>query len=349
MTRDNILALRKRPTIKQIAKEAGVSISTVSNVLNGNLDEMSVATQERVEAVIKKLKYRPNQIARGLVTSRTATIGMILAEIETPLFLQALTSIEREARHAGYQLLLNHSRNEVEEQQALGLLLEKQVDGIIFFSTSNLNDSPLVELKDSLVPAVLINRFTQRNDISRVNWDNQNSVYAVVEYLVKLGHRHIAHLVGPEDRIGSQDRLRGYLHGLEAHGIEAREDYLQNGDFTLAPDVWRQSTRALLAMQPRPTAIIASDDLVAAVVIETLREEGVGIPAEISVVGIDNQPILAYLSLSTIDLPVVQAGITALELLLQRINHPDTEASHIMLPCNFIERKTTGPAPHINA
>src|SRR5690349_11595928 len=129
-----------QPTIKRIAKEAGVSISTVSNVLNQNIDQMSEDTLLRVQQVIRRLNYRPNQIARGLVTQRTATLGLILAEIETPLFLQAITSIERAARSAGYSVLLQHARDAQEEQEALALLLEKQIDGIIFLSTSELKD-----------------------------------------------------------------------------------------------------------------------------------------------------------------------------------------------------------------
>src|SRR5262249_49778560 len=115
----------RRITIKHIAHESGVSIATVSNVLNGNIKEMGKDTLLRVQAVIRRLNYSPNPIARGLVTRRTATVGLILAEIETPLFLQALTSIERGARDGGYGLLLLHARSGAEEREAVDLLLEK--------------------------------------------------------------------------------------------------------------------------------------------------------------------------------------------------------------------------------
>jgi LacI family transcriptional regulator len=338
------MAHSKKPTIKTIAHEAGVSISTVSNVLNGNSEEMSADTWTRVQEVIKQFNYRPNQIARGLVTRRTATIGLILAEIETPLFLQALTNIERDTRAVGYNLLLNHARNVDEEHEALELLLEKQVEGIVFLSTSETKDEThLQELQKGQTPVVFMNRSTQHADFDQVNWDNASGVYEAVNYLAKLGHQRIAHLVGPNWRVGSRQRLHGYKLGLEANKIEFRQEYLQNGDFTGLPDSWRGSTRALLDLSEPPTAIIASDDMVAAVVIESLREAGLDVPGDISVVGIDDQPFLFFLSLTTVKLPIIEAGQHAVNMLIQRIAEPETPAGHIMLPCPLIIRKTTGP------
>lgn len=333
-------------TIKHIAHEAGVSISTVSNVLNGNINEMSEDTLIRVRNVIRRLNYRPNQIARGLVTRRTATIGLILAEIETPLFLQALTSIERDARGAGYGLLLLHARNVVEEREAVELLLEKQVDGIMFLSTSDLKDDDHIRsLHESQLPVVLINRATRHESVDQVNWDNETGVYTAVDFLAGIGHRRIAHLLGPARRAGTQERLRGYKRALERHGIAYREHYVQNGDYTAAPDLWRESTHTLLGLPERPTAIVASDDTVAAVVLETLRQAGVEVPGEISVVGIDDQPSLAFLALTTVKLPVIEAGKHAIELLIKRIADNDAQVRHVTLPCPFIERSTSGPPP----
>lgn len=337
---------QKSPTIKTIALEAGVSISTVSNVLNGNVEEMSADTLSRVQQVIQRLNYRPNQIARGLVTRRTATMGLVLAEIETPLFLQALTVIEREARTAGYNLLLAHARNADEERDALRLLLDKQVEGIILLPTSELkDDSALHELRVTQTPSVFVNRSTRHDDFDQVNWDNGGGVYDAVNYLVALGHRRIAQLTGPVVRRGTHDRIDGYQRGLEQHRIAFREDYLQNGDYTLTPDVWQESTRILMALPEPPTAIIASDDMVAAVIIQTLRELGLHIPRDVSVVGIDDQPFLSFLSLTTIRLPVIEAGKRAIEMLIDRVLNPNTPVRHEILPCPLIERRTTGHAP----
>jgi DNA-binding LacI/PurR family transcriptional regulator len=336
----------KQPTIKTIAREAGVSISTVSNVLNRNTDQMSEDTLLRVQKAIQQLKYRPNQIARGLVTRRTATVGLILAEIETPLFLQALNTIERDARSAGYSLVLLHARGVEEEQQALELLLEKQVEGVMFLSTSEIKDDwHLRDLQASQLPVVLINRSARHDHFDQVNWDNVSGAVAALDHLVTLGHGRIAYLMGPIRRLGVQERFQGYKLGLEKHGLAYREDYVQNGDYTLPPEVWRDSTLALLALPERPTAIIASDDMVAAVACQTIREAGLNIPRDISVVGIDDQPFLSFLALTTIKLPIVEAGKHGIEMLIERIADPYRDFRQIMLPCALIERKSSGPAP----
>jgi DNA-binding LacI/PurR family transcriptional regulator len=338
-----------QPTIKRIAEEAGVSISTVSNVLNQNTDQMSEDTLVRVQEVIQRLNYRPNQIARGLVTRRTATLGLILAEIETPLFLQAITSVERHARSAGYSLLLLHARDVQEEQEAQDLLLEKQVDGVIFLSTSERKDDVhLHVLKEASVPVVLVNRSTRHAQFDQVNWDNGNGVVEAVEHLTQLGHRRIATLLGAIARSGTQDRLQGYRLGLERNRIAYREEYVQNGDYTASPELWRDATRALISLPEPPTAIIASDDTVAAVVVQTVEEASLDVPNAISVVGIDDQPFLSFLSLTTVKLPVVEAGMHAIEMLIRRIADPDIPVEHVMLPCPLIIRRSTGPAPHAN-
>ena len=334
---------RSRLTIKDIAQEAGVSISTVSNVLNGNITEMSEDTLLRVQQVIRRLNYRPNQIARGLVTRRTATIGLILTEIETPLFLQALTSIERGARADGYSVLLMHARDEREEQEAIELLREKQVEGIIFLSTSEIRDDAHLELlKSAQIATVLINRASHHRYFDRVNWDNETGLYEAVKYLAGLGHERIAFLHGPDQRSGTQDRLTGYRRALRDLNIRYRDEYIENGDYTKSLELWRESTHSLINLPHPPTAILAADDTVAAVVVETLRLAGLAVPEDISVIGIDDQPFLSFLSLTTIRLPIVEAGKTAIEPLIRRLAEPDWELRHVTWPCPVIQRNSTG-------
>lgn len=305
---------------------------------------MSADTLLRVRDVIRRLNYRPNQIARGLVTRRTKTVGLILAEIETPLFLQALTSIARDAREGGYGLLLLHARNVAEERQAVDLLLEKQVDGIVFLSTSDLKeDDHIRSLSEAQLPVVLINRAVRHEGVDQVNWDNEEGVYAAVDWLARNGHSRIAHLQGPAFRGTTQDRLRGYRRALERHRIAFEPHYVQDGDYTAAPELWRRSTHALLSLQKPPTAIIAADDTVAAVALETLRQRGVDVPGEISIIGIDDQPSLAFLALTTVKLPVVEAGKHAIELLIKRIADQHAEVKHVVLRCPLLERSTTAP------
>jgi LacI family transcriptional regulator len=307
---------------------------------------MSPETLQRVQAAIRRLRYRPSNAARGLVTRRTKTIGLILAEIETPLFLQALHHIEPMARASGYNVLLCIARNVADERHALDLLLEKQVDGIIFLSTSQyLDDSHLLELKQIELPIVLVNRATVHNDFDQINWDNLGGIGKAVDHLVQLRHRHIALLRGPAERRSSLERLTGYRLALERHGIAFREEFVQAGDYTASPEQWRQSTLNLLSLTPRPTAIIASDDTVAAIVMSTLQRAGLHIPRDISVVGFDDQSFCTFLNptLTTVRLPIIEAGQCASEMLLQRIAGERNEIQHITLACPLILRDSTSP------
>lgn len=339
------VATKKQVTIKDVAQIASVSAATVSNAVNGRTGTMTAETLQRVQEAIRSLNYRPNSIARGLVTRRTSTIGLIVAEIETPLFLQALNHIEPIARGAGYNFLLCNARDQEDERQAIDLLLEQQVAGIVFLSTSQRRgDDRLLELKRLGLPVVLVNRATLHKEFDQINWDNVTGVATIVEHLARLGHRRIAHLRGPVERRSSDERLLGYRQALEKCGLPYRPEYVRSGDFTAPPDTWRQSTLDLLAISPRLTAIIGADDIVAAVAMRTVKHAGLRVPQDMAVVGIDDQPFAMYLdpALTTLQLPVIEAGKLAIQLLLGRIDGRRIRPKHIMLPCPLVVRESCG-------
>ena len=333
----------KRVTIADIAQAAQVSISTVSNVLNHRPDAMTEETLQRVQAVIREMDYRPSSVARSLATDRTATLGVIIAEIETPLFLQAFSFIEPLAREAGYNLLVTTARTIEDEKSALRLLLGKQVDGVIFLSvTQYVDDAHLLELQRQKVPAVLINRAAIHAEFDHINWDETSGIGLAVERLAQLGHQYIAHLRGPLERQSGNNRLEGYKIGLEQCGLTFRGDYVRSGDYTAKPDLWRQSTLELLDLSPTPTAIIASDDVVAAVAMKTVQQAGLQVPTDVAIIGIDDQHFDTYLNpaLTTVRLPVLEAGQLAIEMILDQIAGRRTESKHIMLPCSLIIRES---------
>lgn len=338
--------MAKRPnraTITDVAQAAGVSISTVSNVINGKSAAMSEETLARIQSAMRELDYRPSSVARGLAMQRTATLGLVITEIETPLFLQAVNPIEREARQAGYSLLLVNAKNEADEHEAVQLLQEKQVDGLVVISTSDPRPNDhLLKVQAEGIPVALINRAELSAEFDHVNWDNAAGVSAIVKHLVELGHSRIAIMVGPVDRRSTQERLQGYRNGLEACAIVFDENLVYPGDYTATPEDWKRSTVELLALETPPTAIIASDDIVAAVMIRAIQEKGKLIPNDIAVVGIDDQPFSQYLGLSSMQLPISEAGRQAINLLLERIHHPETQAQHILLPCPLVVRDTCG-------
>ncbi|MFZ5879739.1 MAG: LacI family DNA-binding transcriptional regulator [Chloroflexota bacterium] len=338
--------MAKRPnrtTINQVAQAAGVSISTVSNVINGRTTAMTEETLARIQQAMRDLDYRPSSVARGLAMQRTATLGLVLTEIETPLFLQAVTPIEREARRAGYSLLLVNARNEADEREVVQLLQEKQVDGLMVISTSDPRQNDhLGKVQSDGIPVALINRADSAPEFDQVNWDNSAGVTAIVEHLAGLGHRRIAILLGPVDRRSTQERLQGYRTGLEKCALSFDNDLVHPGDYTATPEDWKQSVLDLLALTNSPTAIIASDDIVAAVIVRTLQESGRRVPADVAVAGIDDQPFSQYLGLTTVQLPVSEAGRQAIQLLLTRISNPTAQAQHILLPCPLVVRDTCG-------
>lgn len=337
--------LRKRVTIFDVARMAGVSPSSVSNALNGRSHAMSEETLARVQDAIARLNYRPSSLARSLVTRSTNTIGVVMAEIETPLFLQALHAIEPIARAQHYNLLLSLARDEADERVALGFLLEKQADGIIFVSTSAYRDEDhLRELRSAGVPVVLINRATRHEEYDQVNWDNSAGVAAATEYFLAAGHRRIAHMVGPGNRRSTEERLAGYLRALEQRGLPCDPAYLLPGDFTAPAAEWQKIVYQILALHPRPTAVLAADDALAATCLSVFSREGVRVPQDIAVVGIDDQPYASLLNpaLSTVRLPISEAGRWAMELLFARFHGKTGPGEHVVIPCEFVVRESSG-------
>ncbi len=338
--------VNKRPnriTISDVAQAAGVSISSVSNAINGKTAAMTEETLARIQSAMQQLNYRPSSVARGLAMQRTATLGLVLTEIETPLFLQAVTPIEREARQAGYSLLLMNARNEADEREAVRLLQEKQVDGLMVISTSDPRQNDhLHKIQAEGIPVALINRADLSVEFDQVNWDNAQGVTAIVAHLARLGHRQIAILIGPADRRSTQERLQGYRAGLADAGLAFDEALVRTGDYTSAVEGWRESAIGLMSMSQPPSAMIASDDIVAAVVIRAIQETGRNVPGDVAVAGIDDQPFSKYLALTTVQLPVAEAGRQAIQLLLRRIHQAEAQAQHILLPCPLVIRSTCG-------
>jgi DNA-binding LacI/PurR family transcriptional regulator len=336
-----------RVTIKDVALAAGVSVTTVSNLLNGRMYAMAEETRKRIEEAIASMDYHPNQAARSLVTNHTATIGLILSEIETPLFLQAINFIEPIARNAGYTILFGNSRSTEDGEHVFHLLLQEQVDGIIFLSVSTyLEGDFLSDLPTSAPPIVLVNRTTRLKGFDQVNWDNVGGIVNAVDYLVQLGHRRIAHLKGPLSRRSTDERLQGYRSGLGKNGLVYDEAYVRSGDFTISPEIWHQSTLELLNLPTPPTAIVAADDIVAASVIRTVQRAGLRVPEDISVMGIDDQPdFCTYLNpaLTTVQLPVVEAGKLAIHMLLDHMTGQRKKVKRVLLPCPLILRESCGP------
>ncbi len=337
----------KRATIKDVAQVAGVSVTTVSNVLNNRTEAMATETLWRVQETIRLLNYRPSQVARSLVTSQTATIGVIVNEISTPLFLQALNFIEPLVRNANHSILLCIAQNLDDEKHAVNLLLEKEVDGIIFLSNSfYLDEDFLASLPPSVPPMVLINRTATHDRFDQIYFDNLNGIVEAIDFLVESGHCRMAHLYGGPGRRSFDERLQGYRLGLEMNRLEFCEDYVRLADYDAPQETWAKATQELLALEPRPTAIVATNDVVAATVMRTVQRAGLRVAEDITIVGVDDQPFCTFLNpaLTTVQIPIIEAGKRATEMLLARITGERTGTEQLTLPCPLIVRESSGPA-----
>ena len=337
----------RRVTIREIAEMSQVSVSTVSNVLNGRTTAMSAETLQRVRRVVAEVRYRPSSVARGLVTGRTSTIGLVLAEIETSLFFSAIGSVEHLAREAGYNVIVCHARGARDEREVVSLLRAKGVDGIVFVSNSEKDDdSHLLALPAAGIQAVVINRPRPGREIGRVTWDDRKSVAAAVEHLHALGHRRIAHLRGPHSRQSAKARLSGYRMGLRSCGLPFRSEYVRLGDYNDDPAGWAASTCELLALDPAPTAVIGADDSVAAVAMRTVQQAGLRVPDDFAVVGVDDQMFAPLLNpaLTTIRLPIREAAEGAFTMLLGNLTEEAGGMRDLRLPAQLVVRESCGGA-----
>lgn len=331
-----------RVTIADVARLAGTSVTSVSNVLNGRTRSVSAGTAARIQAAVEQLNFRPSAAARALVRQRTALIGVLVSEIETGLFLQGISTMEARARQHGFGVLFAGAKTVEDEARGLDLFLQKQTDAVVFLSTSAPRDNAHFEQAVAAgVPMVLVNRTDAAGRFDEVLWNNHGGLLAAVDHLVSLGHRRIGHFIGPTARISTVERVAGYREALVLHGIDFDPSLVASTEYDADPSDWTQAALRLMALPDAPTALIAADDIVAGMVMRALAANGYSVPGDVSVVGIDDQLFAEYLGLTTVKLPVVDAGLAAVDLVLQRITEPTAPRARHVLECPLVVRTTT--------
>lgn len=334
-----------RTTIRRVAREAGVSVTTVSNYLNGRHSQMSAATRERVREAIERLGYHPNHVARSLATRRTATIGLIISELTNALYPPVILGAEAACRQAQYSLLLANAPDTDSERRAVELMRRKQVDGLILFSVSfiDIANEHLLQAHEEGVPIVVINRtMPEGAPIPKVMLDNFRGAYLATQHLVKLGHRRIAHIAGPANRFTGLDRRAGYLAALAEAGLAVDSALVIEGDYSFESGY--RAMRALLDHH-RPSAVFIGGDAMALGALRAIRDAGLRVPDDLSLVAFGNPDFVHYATpaLTTVDLPIVEAGKIAVELLLERIAAPETPGETRMLEPRLLVRESTAP------
>ncbi len=328
-------------TMKDVARLAHVSTSTVSRVLAGH-PAISQETTDRVRQAMQKLNYQPNQIARSLSSSATRTIGLFMPDPATyplmnPFFVNAIRGVTAYARLHGYYLLLTYPEKRDEFEIIKDLIGSRRVDGVILSSVSR-NDEVMSFLDAIGHPYVVIGHPYEDQKTFWVDNDNYAIMYQVTSYLIKKGHRSIAYLGGSDEFRVTADRLQGYLDALKDHKIRVDPNLIYRKLFTeiVAMDV----TRELLSYR-LPDAVMTTDDTLAFGVQQILREKGH--LQDVAVVGFNNTSVAQYVqpSLSSVEINAEQLGYHAAKLLIDRLEGVSQDVNHYLIDAEFIERESS--------
>ncbi|HUW78417.1 MAG TPA: LacI family DNA-binding transcriptional regulator [Candidatus Nanopelagicaceae bacterium] len=335
-------ARRNAVTLRDVAKLAEVDTSTASRALRKSTRNLVRAdTVERVLAVAAELGYRVNPVAKGLREQRTMTVGMILPDLSNPLFPPIVRGIEDGLREAGYALILaNTDRNPAREQDLLGVLLARQVDGLIL-ATAEL-DYPLLDEIVDLLPVVLVNRTTEEFVVSSVAADDHQGIGQALRHLVDLGHTRIAHVAGSLNFSTGSRRYQEYLGWMQRFGLKV-DSSLVVFSKGLTQAQGEEACQELLSRDTKATAILAGSDLIALGCYDALRSKGLRIPEDVSVVGYNGIRFCNAFSppLTSVHIPKYDIGLRAAALILEGINKPGSPAGAVLLPTTLQVRSST--------
>ena len=336
--------MRQRKTLKDVAREAGISVSLASRIL-GNYGYFSEETKSKVLKAAKKLNYKPDVIARGLKTRQTKAIGVIVSDILSFFFTTLVRGIEDVASQSGYSVILcNSDEDPIKERDYLLALYERNVDGLIV-SPSTGNHSYLKKLSRGGMPLVLVDRGVRGLKVPTVIVDNEAGYYEAVNYLISLGHHRIGIITGLKGVMTSEERLAGYKRALEENGLPLKEELIKEGDYQRKKT--RKVTQEFLRMKNPPIALFVCNEPMTSGALLTLRENKIKIPEEMTIIGFDD-PAWAPLTepaLTTVSQPSYSMGTLACQTLLKEIRGVDRTKmplEHIILKPKLVIRESSG-------
>jgi LacI family transcriptional regulator len=341
-------------TISDVAKRAGVSAMTVSRVLNGT-GYTSVETRARVEAAVEELGYVPNALARQLRSKRTKTIALLVSDISNPFFTTIARGVEDVAMGHGFSVMYcNTDESEAEEERYLLMLIERQVDGVLLVPARSSGESFRL-LHNHHVPVVTLDRRVDARGVDTVLCDSEAGAHALAGHLLELGHRRIAVLTGRPTISTSVDRVAGARRALEEAGLELPDELVHYGGFLFGKsnqaDGHRMTQQMLAAAGEMPSAVLCANNFIAFGAIRALREAGLRVPDDISVVAFDDLPEewISEPFLTVAAQPAYRIGHEAAELLLRQIEgHQEPTGQSIVLPFEMRIRRSSAP-PRLSA
>ena len=327
-------------TIKDVAREAKVSVASVSRALNGG-SGVTAATSERIRAAADRLQYIPHAAARMLITRRTHTIGALLPDLYGEFFSELIRGIDLAARARGLHLLVSSSHDGVEEAAAAVRSMQGRVDGLLILS-GRVDAAFLRANLPRELPVVLLNSAVKNPAYHVLNVDNHAGAVAMVTHLIQAGHARVAFIAGPEGNFDARQREEGYRAAMAKHAPKAPLNILA-GDFS--EESGYRAGRELLAQKVRPRAVFAANDMMAVGCMTALKEAGVRVPQDIALAGFDDIPIARYVTpaLSTVRVRIADFGRLALERLAGILEHPEQESPVTdTLGFEIVERETCG-------
>jgi LacI family transcriptional regulator len=328
-------------TIKEVARKAGVSIATVSRVLNdvGPVDER---TRERVQIVAREMRYFPNALGRNLSRRRTDGIGLLLPDLFGEFFSEVLRGADQTAQQNHFHLVVSSSHNNRAEIEAALRMMRGRVDGLIVMSPNIEAHLLRANLPQSL-PVVLLNCVASGDEFDSLNVDNEGGAYRMVRHLIDHGHRRVAILKGSTGNFEADERLRGYRRAVEHGGAEADRALELPGAFSEASGY--DAVQTLLELRPRPTAVFASNDAMAIGALSALRDAGLRVPGDMSLAGFDDVPIARYLTpaLTSVHVAISDLGVHAIRRLIQAVREKNAHVrQHSVLTNTLALRESCG-------
>ncbi|MBC8401408.1 MAG: LacI family DNA-binding transcriptional regulator [Candidatus Marinimicrobia bacterium] len=332
-----------RETLQSIAKKVGVSTTTVSRVLSGQAEKyrISKSTKELVLRTAAESGYVPDQVARGLRTRQTNTVGLIIPDISNPFFSAVARNIEIQARKVGCSIILSDSQEDTQlEVESIRVLQSRKVDGLIICPVGE-ECNHLFPIIDSGMPIVIIDRYFPELKCAYVISDNYNGALEAVSYLIKNNHRSIAYIQGRLNTSVNNDRVRGYRDAHQKFNIPLDESLIVGDSFGKKNGYI--GAKILLNRNPRPTAIFSASNLISLGAMSAILEEGLKIPDDVSMISFDDQPYSDYLAapMTTVSQQTSETGQIAFKLLLTQIKQEGKkQVEGIILPTKLIYRKS---------
>ncbi|MBE1442328.1 MULTISPECIES: LacI family DNA-binding transcriptional regulator [unclassified Paenibacillus] len=329
-----------KPTIYDVAEAAGVSIATVSKVINGT-GRISDKTRKHVTNVMEELKYQPSMVASALTGKSTFTVGLTLPDLANPFFAEIARAVEDRGHEYGFNVFICSTDNDPDREiKYFSLLTQKRVDGVIV-ATRTQKDLFLKKLIQQNVPIALITGEMPTLAVDTVMVDDFLGGYQAGTHLVEQGHRRIAILAEDVNTMSNRERIRGCKQAMTSAGLEVDERLVASGDFTVSGG--KEAMLRLLDMEEPPTAVFACNDLLAIGAIQGARERGLQLPQQLSVVGFDNTILATIIDppLTTVAQPIQEIGRQAMDLLVQEIKGEKSMKQRVVLMPELVVRGST--------